>query len=582
MTFLPIVVRELRVAARKRRTFWLRVVAALVAMIIGSCILLLSTIGAIPASALGGALFGILTWMALFAALAAGLFFTADCLSEEKREGTLGFLFLTDLRGYDVAGGKLLATSLRAFFALLAFFPILALTLTMGGVTGASFWKTSLALTNALFCSLMAGIFVSSISRDSQKALTGTLFLVLFWLIGGPILDAVLAWQRGQGSAPLYILSSPFYAFSSAQAWGRSSYWTCILVTQAVAWILFALASFMVKRTWQDKRGSTRSSASTVGYAWRYGARGRRSVLREKLISRNPVMWLACRERWQTISLWIVVILLALPVIAMYVLGFSDFAPALWQWVGGLCVWILYLWASSQSNRFFIEARRSGMIQLILSTPLSVAEIIRGQWQALCRMFGLPVLLVLGLSFFGEFIGLAFPPASSFQRFAHAHGPDLVFSLATTAIQALSAFANLAALTWFGMWMGMTSKNYSLATLKTFGFVQVIPAMVIWLASVLVVPLVILPWLLQALLASGKSGGANSLQTPYLPFFVIAAVAALLTLSKDAAFLFWARRRLYISLRQQASGGLSPLLPVAYLGAVPPPIPMPPPIPTRP
>ena len=27
---------------------------------------------------------------------------TADCLSEEKREGTLGLLFLTDLRGYDI------------------------------------------------------------------------------------------------------------------------------------------------------------------------------------------------------------------------------------------------------------------------------------------------------------------------------------------------------------------------------------------------------------------------------------------------------------------------------------------------
>ena len=42
MTFLPIVDRELRVAARKRSTFWLRVVAALVAMIIGSALMLLT------------------------------------------------------------------------------------------------------------------------------------------------------------------------------------------------------------------------------------------------------------------------------------------------------------------------------------------------------------------------------------------------------------------------------------------------------------------------------------------------------------------------------------------------------------
>ena len=34
MTFLPIVARELRVAARKRSTFWLRVIAALVSLVI--------------------------------------------------------------------------------------------------------------------------------------------------------------------------------------------------------------------------------------------------------------------------------------------------------------------------------------------------------------------------------------------------------------------------------------------------------------------------------------------------------------------------------------------------------------------
>jgi hypothetical protein len=73
-------------------------------------------------------------------------------LSEEKREGTLGF-FLTDLRGYDVVAGKLLATSLQGFYALIALFPILAYALC-GGVTGLQVWKTSLALLNALFFSL--------------------------------------------------------------------------------------------------------------------------------------------------------------------------------------------------------------------------------------------------------------------------------------------------------------------------------------------------------------------------------------------------------------------------------------------
>ena len=137
MTFLPIVERELRVAARKRSTFWLRVVAALVALIIAGGFLITAMVGSLPfgPSSFGKGLFTVLTWLSLAVTLSAGLFFTSDCLSEEKREGTLGFLLLTDLRGYDVVFGKLLATSLRSICALLAVFPILAVTLLMGGVS---------------------------------------------------------------------------------------------------------------------------------------------------------------------------------------------------------------------------------------------------------------------------------------------------------------------------------------------------------------------------------------------------------------------------------------------------------------
>src|SRR5262245_16025590 len=184
MTFLPVAERELRVASRKRSTLWVRVVAALVALVVGGGFLVLSTVGfAFGTTSLGKGLFGTLTWLSLGVALSAGLFLTSDCLSQEKREGTMGFLFLTDLSGYDLVLGKLLATSLRGFYAVLAVFPVLAVTLLMGGVTGAQFWNTALALVSALFLSLAAGLFTSAISRDSQRALAGRLVLVVL-LVG--------------------------------------------------------------------------------------------------------------------------------------------------------------------------------------------------------------------------------------------------------------------------------------------------------------------------------------------------------------------------------------------------------------
>src|SRR3954471_4305967 len=167
MTFLPIVERELRVAARKRNTFWLRLIAAMVAFVICAGGLAVMESGWFRASSgVGRGLFAVLSWLTFAAALVAGLFFTSDCLSQEKREGTVGFLFLTDLRGYDVVLGKLATSSLRCFYALLAVLPILATTLLMGGVTVAQFWMTVLALINALLVSLAAGMFISSISRD--------------------------------------------------------------------------------------------------------------------------------------------------------------------------------------------------------------------------------------------------------------------------------------------------------------------------------------------------------------------------------------------------------------------------------
>src|SRR4051794_2588984 len=98
MTFLPIVARELRVAARRRGTFWTRAIVATLAIASGT-FLYLANIEAPPQN-IGQRIFFGLMVLAMFFCLFAGRQSTADCLSEEKRQGTLGLLFLTDLKGY--------------------------------------------------------------------------------------------------------------------------------------------------------------------------------------------------------------------------------------------------------------------------------------------------------------------------------------------------------------------------------------------------------------------------------------------------------------------------------------------------
>jgi len=104
---------------------------------------------------MGSVLFHLLSWLCL-AAGSPPACSSLRIVSARKSARDAGLLFLADLRGYDVALGKLLATSLRAFYALLAVLPIMAITLFMGGVTIEQYWKCCFALVNALFVSLAA------------------------------------------------------------------------------------------------------------------------------------------------------------------------------------------------------------------------------------------------------------------------------------------------------------------------------------------------------------------------------------------------------------------------------------------
>src|SRR5206468_3372711 len=87
----------------------------------------------------GTVLFRVLFWFAFGYVMVAGLRFTASALSRERREGTLGLLFLTDLEGHEIVFGKLAGTSLDALYSTVAILPALGIPLLLGGVTATNF-----------------------------------------------------------------------------------------------------------------------------------------------------------------------------------------------------------------------------------------------------------------------------------------------------------------------------------------------------------------------------------------------------------------------------------------------------------
>src|SRR6185369_5833518 len=83
----------------------------------------------------GGVLFGRLHLTMLCSIWILVPLMTADCISRERREGTLGLLFLTPLTAQGVVLAKALAHGARALTLCLAVLPVLMIPLLIGGVS---------------------------------------------------------------------------------------------------------------------------------------------------------------------------------------------------------------------------------------------------------------------------------------------------------------------------------------------------------------------------------------------------------------------------------------------------------------
>jgi hypothetical protein len=402
MTFLPIVERELRVAARRHSTFWVRLVLALAAIGIGFFLYLAHA--RLPAQTLAKEIFGGLGALALLYCLASGRRSTADCLSEEKREGTLGLLFLTDLKGYDVVLGKLAATSVSAFYGLLAILPVLAIPLLMGGVTHGEFWRVVLVLVNTFLFSLTIGVFASALSRDARKAMGTNLLLLLSLAAIPPAVAGLIAYLEGSPRLvhPLFF-SCPVYSFcwcfDANYRWIPEYFWLSAGVTHALTWLLAALASWIVPRSWQDRQsGKGEAPWADKWRSWVYGNAGQRKVLRTRLLEVNPFCWLSSRARFKPAGVWIFLGFVVCWWLYLRLILHLHWTEESFSLTTALILnSVLKIWIGMEACQRLAEEQKIGSLELLLSTPLSERGILRGQFLALQRQFFKPLVVVIGV-----------------------------------------------------------------------------------------------------------------------------------------------------------------------------------------
>ena len=195
MTFLPIVTRELMIAARRSSTYNTRCLVAGVVIAVSLGAIFAGAAGILPLAASGSNLFYLLAVSGYIFLVGEGSLGTADCLSREKRDGTLGLLFLTSLHGFDVILGKMTATSIRLAYGLFAAIPAPAMAFVIGGIGLGDFFGMILAQLDAMFLAMSIGIFVSSMTVDHRKSVTGALFCAVGW-------ELLMPWLSIAGGHP--------------------------------------------------------------------------------------------------------------------------------------------------------------------------------------------------------------------------------------------------------------------------------------------------------------------------------------------------------------------------------------------
>jgi ABC-type transport system involved in multi-copper enzyme maturation permease subunit len=417
----------------------------------------------VPRGQLGHTVLSALGVATLGFCMLAGLLLTADSIASEKQGGTIGLLFLTDLTGYDIVLGKLAAHSVNAFFGLLAVFPVLALPLLMGSVTGLEFSRLLLVFGTTLFFSLNLGLVVSAMTDDPRKALGGAILLMavaagllpaLWWLQN--YLHNVRWLDFLLWPSPVFAFRYGFDSFYRSRI-GPANFWHSIETIWLLTAFCLAWASYITPRSWQTHELKPRKLAvpRRKPHGW------------ERAEAANPFCRVTIRD-WTPSFLANLLLGVAVPVWLCFFFSIPTSTPFLIPvpfivclFLGfalhGLVKWLMIVESVSRLN----HDRNSGALELLLVTPLPVEAIMAAQGKALRAHFR-QAFVTLGLLNLA-LLTAVFKYADALQM--DKEGQWLFTEVLVGGMVALLTDGE--AVVWVGMWQGLSKRQAYKAVLLT-------------------------------------------------------------------------------------------------------------------
>lgn len=396
-------------------------------------------------------MFALMGFLLLQVCLFGGAQATADSISKEKREGTVGLLLLTSLSPFQIVVGKLVANTIRLFYDLMVALPVLSMMVLLGGVDGMTLLTMGVVLLNTVFVCAAFGLWASSVEKERTRASTKAVMLVLtFWILL-PSVAAIC--QRYFGpSFVLQLLS--LFSFSGAltmggpmavfgfQILGSKSQWLAVLAMHLVGWFCIWLAVRGLRKTWQDAPASAKPSLKERLRAMSFGNPRVRQAHRARLLAINPFYWLASRDLHRRLKAWVVTLSFMLFVVFM-----PGGGPlVIWHFLTMVVMLSFFSQMTFSSNAAaqLSQEYEQGTLEMLLATPLSPREIIQGQLAALRDTFGGQVLMIAAL-------GVAVGSWGTIELYYRGAAEYPMFAFGTVCL-VINYVLSMRAYAWLGMW----------------------------------------------------------------------------------------------------------------------------------
>ncbi len=476
MNFLPVITRELRAQARQAFTYWLRGLGVLTLLVGGLWFL---DEGAFEPN-VGGFLYGRMHLMAYFALWLLVPLGAADCISRERREGTLGLLFLTPLRPPQIVLAKGFVHGLRATTLIVAIVPVLMIPFLLGGVVWQQAALSVVIYADAICWCLAAALVASSLARNNNRAMAFTMLFACFgfigfpWLVGaGMGINSPTTWNAGYTQSTydffvgFWVVAMPAGDFSYVlRMFKLPQLVTTIGFASAVsvAVLVFAVvfAANCLRRSWRDQPPSARVETMERMFFRPVLWKGFLHRWMQRKLERNPIGWLEHRQWSGRIVTWAwFAIIITLYSFALVDTNYFRFVRDIQNVVG----WLLAFSMAVTASGSFRRERETGVLELLLVSPLSARQIINGRLRGLWGQFlptVLALLLIWGYLNF-SLSGLSTGYGSNAGVYSNSLVGMMYFLVSFVIIPVI------------GLYFSVRCRHYLVALLLTIGVAMVLP-----------------------------------------------------------------------------------------------------------